>query len=157
MPAGKETGRVFCGKAGESGNVMENRGRFYYENENILNQNINLTMGDRSHHLDWFLNVCSEGLPPLGGTRDQLLNMQPSACNYWPFVHILTDRKYPEAIIFLERGGLRRWSVFDVRLAYILASSSPLWSSIKTNRNPWKISATSCHPSRTRGSQFPVS
>lgn len=33
-------------------NVREQRGRFYHENENRLNQNINLTSGDRSLHLD---------------------------------------------------------------------------------------------------------
>jgi len=57
MLAGKEIGRVFCGKGGESGNVMERKGRVYYKNENRLNQNINLTMGNRSLHLE--LTKCS--------------------------------------------------------------------------------------------------
>jgi len=51
-----------------------------------------------------FLNLCSEGLAPPGGSRKQLLRMEQSASNYWPFVHILTRRKYPEATIFLEWG-----------------------------------------------------
>lgn len=52
MLAWKEMGRVFCGKGGENGNVMEQRGRVYYEKENRLNQNINLTTGDKIHNLE---------------------------------------------------------------------------------------------------------